>query len=123
LNPVVVPILSAYVGVGQGDEFWRAVSVLFNLLAVILGTVTLGGILAAPQLLALLAPGFDPATAKIAAQALRLALPMAFFAGLAAFLAAALNSLGAFSVAALNTVVISAVVVITTLMARAWGIT
>ena len=66
LNPVVIPVLSEYVQQESAEEFWRIVSIMLNFLIIALGGLTVVGIILAPQLLNLLAPGFDAATQHVA---------------------------------------------------------
>ncbi len=122
LNPVVIPVLSEYVQQESDEEFWRIASIMLNFLIIALGGLTAVGIILAPQLLNLLAPGFDAATQQVAVQVLRVALPMTFLAGIAAYLAAVLNALGSFAFPALNTVIISGCVVIATVLSGTTGV-
>jgi len=101
-NAAFVPVFSDYVASGKKEEFWRVVSVTLNLLLIASSIVTLLGILFAPVIVRIIAPGFisDPEKLKTTILLTRLLFPYIIFVSLASFFAAVLNSLKHFSVPA-----------------------
>ncbi|HQK89208.1 MAG TPA: murein biosynthesis integral membrane protein MurJ, partial [Acidobacteriota bacterium] len=59
LTAALVPVLSEYAG--RRDEFWRLVSVLLALTALLMGAIVLGLEILAPQVAWIMAGGFDAA--------------------------------------------------------------
>jgi putative peptidoglycan lipid II flippase len=116
LNSAFVPMwqrIRSAEGEGGADHFLQEILLAMLLAA---GALTALGLLLAPSVVDLLAPGFDGARQAAAAHYLRIAAPYVALAGLVAVLAAALNAEGRVVAAALATVAFNAVL----LLALAW---
>lgn len=98
----------------------------------VLLAVTAIGVLAAPGLVAIMAPGFDAAKSALTTDMLRLTFPYLFFISLVALSAGILNSYGRFGVAAFTPVLLNLCLIGSALwlaprldepvMALAWGV-
>ncbi|HEY5993812.1 MAG TPA: murein biosynthesis integral membrane protein MurJ [Gallionellaceae bacterium] len=97
-----VPIFGEYKNKRSPEETKLLVDHVVSLLAVILFIVTLIGIVAAPIIIYLTAPGFSskPATFQLTVDLLRITSPYIFFISLVAVAAGILNSYGKFWVSA-----------------------
>lgn len=86
------------------DAAWDLASAVMGTLVVVLAGVTLLGVLLAPAIVRLLAPGFAevPGKLDLTVQLLRVMFPYIFLVGLAALFMAILNSLGHFLAPALS---------------------
>ena len=82
------------------EAAWRLASMLMNALVVVLSLLTLVGIIFSPQLVALMAPGFAPEKARLAATLTRIMFPFIIFVALAAVAMGVLNTKGRFAVPA-----------------------
>ena len=108
-NQAFVPVLNEY----RTNGSQAAVQQLVNRVAGSLGTtlvfVTLLGVLGAPVLITLFAPGFgdDPVKRGLAIEMLRLTFPYLFFISLTAFAGAILNTWGRFAVPAFTPVLLN----------------
>lgn len=94
----------------QGREAaWELASAVLGTLMVVLAGVTLAGVLLAPGIVHLLAPGFAqvPGKQSLTIALLRLMFPYIFLVGLSAFFMAILNSLGHFTAPALSPVMLN----------------
>lgn len=83
---------------------WDLASTVMGTLAVVLAGVTVLGVVLAPAIVHVLAPGFAgiPGKVPLTVQLLRVMFPYIFLVGLAAFFMAILNSLGHFLTPALS---------------------
>ena len=120
-----VPVLSAERG-AKGDAAVRDLAAhVAGILSIVLAVFTAAGILAAPMLVWLFAPGFHDQGDKsdLTAQMLRICFPYLFFISLTSLCAAILNTYGRFAVPAftpvlLNVCLIAATVFIAPLLAN-----
>lgn len=101
-NAAFVPVFSEYLVKHEKEEFWRLANVVLNFLLVILMGVTVLGIIFAPLVVRLIAPGFSADPQKLAATILltRIIFPYVLLISLAAYCTAMLNSLKTFSIPA-----------------------
>lgn len=101
-NAALVPVFSEYTATHRKEEFWELANVVLNLLLVILTAVTLLGILLAPWLVRLIAPGFlsDPEKFSTTVSLTRFLFPYILLISLAAYSMAMLNSLRHFAIPA-----------------------
>ncbi|MDH5262918.1 MAG: murein biosynthesis integral membrane protein MurJ [Gammaproteobacteria bacterium] len=95
---------------GEAREFIDAVSGTFG---IILFLVTLVGVIAAPLLVLVVAPGFvgDGGDLDLAALMLRFTFPYLFFVSLTAFAGGILNTYGRFGIPALTPVILNIVLI------------
>ena len=129
-----VPVLSEYRtqrGIGDVRDLVSHVS---GALLGALSAVTVGGILAAPVLIALFAPGFlsDPEKYALAVEMVRITFPYLLFISLVAFAGGVLNTYGRFVVPAFTPVLLNACLIGAALwlapvldvpvVALAWGV-
>ena len=111
LNAAFVPVwlrIKAAHGEGGADRFFQEVLVAMLLAA---GALTLIGLLFAPAVVHVLAPGFDGERSALAADYLRIAAPYVVFAGVVAVVASVLNAERRVVAAALGLVAFNAVLV------------
>ncbi|MGF1615917.1 MAG: murein biosynthesis integral membrane protein MurJ [Gammaproteobacteria bacterium] len=129
-----VPVLSEYKAMRSPQELARLNDQVVAVLASVLFMVTLVGVVAAPVLVMVFAPGYLGQADKYAltVELLRLTFPYLFFISLTAFAGAILNTHGHFGVPAftpvlLNVSLIAAAIWLaplleTPVMALAWGV-
>jgi len=111
-----VPVLSEYLATKKKNEFWRLANIiLFSLLAA-LAIIVVMGVIAAPLIVRIIAPGFtkDKAQLVLAISLTRIMFPYIFLIGLAALASGILNSLKhftapAFTSSLLNISIITAI--------------
>jgi len=117
-NAAFVPILSEYSLKRSREEFWELANVLLNLLAVILGAITILGIIFSPLIVRLIAPGFAADPEKLAAtiNLNRIIFPYILLVGLAAYAMALLNSLKSFAVSAFAPCLLNIAIIICALL-------
>ncbi|MBP9764650.1 MAG: murein biosynthesis integral membrane protein MurJ [Gammaproteobacteria bacterium] len=130
-----VPILSEYRTQKTQVEVEQFVGRVFGCLSTILAGVTILGILAAPLLVMLFAPGFaatgSGARLMLASDMLRITFPYLFFISLTAFAGGILNCYGRFAAPAFTPVFLNIMMILTTVIlaphlsepvtALAWG--
>jgi len=135
-NQAFVPVLSEYRSQGTRAAVRGLIDRVAGTLGITLAGVTLVGVLGAPLLIWVFAPGFgdDPAKRALAVEMLRLTFPYLFFIALTAFAAGIFNSWNRFAVPAftpvlLNLSLIGAALFLTPYyadsrqaMALAWGV-
>lgn len=104
-----VPVLSDYNEKGSREALQLFIDRTAGTLAVLLMLITLAGVVAAPLLIMLFAPGFlwEGGQYELAVQMLRITFPYLFFVTLVAFAGAILNARGKFAIPALTPVVLN----------------
>ncbi len=131
-----VPILSEYRVKCTEEEVQTFVNRVSGCFAVVLLVVTVIGILIAPLLVLLFAPGFatveNGSRYELATEMLRITFPYLMFISLTAFAGGILNSFGRFAIPAITPVFLNIVMIIASLwftpffkepaLALAWGI-
>lgn len=129
-----VPILADYNEKGSRQALQLFIDRTAGTLALLLILITLIGVIAAPLLIMLFAPGFlwEGGQYELAVQMLRITFPYLFFVTLVAFAGAILNARGKFAIPALtpvflNICMIGAAIWLSPLMAEpiialAWGV-
>ena len=102
MSAAFIPVFTEYCSQKSKREAWELASAAFTTLLTVVTLVTLAGIVAAPWLVELLAPGFHGSPEKIALTTLlaRVMFPYLLFISLAAVAMGILNSLRAFAVPA-----------------------
>jgi putative peptidoglycan lipid II flippase len=99
-----VPVLAAHKASATPDEVKRLVDAVFSTLAMVLLGLTAVGILAAPVVISVFAPGFvgDTARFDLSVELLRLTFPYLLFIALTALLSGLLNTYGRFALPAVT---------------------
>ncbi|MEJ2523808.1 MAG: murein biosynthesis integral membrane protein MurJ [Gammaproteobacteria bacterium] len=110
-----VPVLSEYQSGRSHAEVQALADRVSGTLGVVLFGLTLVGVVAAPLLILLFAPGFidDPAKLELASFMLRLTFPYLLFISLTAFAGGILNTYGRFGVPAFTPVLLNVVLIAT----------
>ncbi|MBD3425711.1 MAG: murein biosynthesis integral membrane protein MurJ [Candidatus Omnitrophica bacterium] len=116
-NAAIVPVLSNYRHTRSEEEYWTAARVIFNLMLTALSVVTVLGVVFAPLLVRIIAPGFleDPEKFRIAVFLTRVIFPYIFFLGLLAYSKGVLNSLNYFLTPAFAPVVLNISIILSLL--------
>lgn len=104
LSAAFIPVFTESFAARGRESAWRLAWTVLTLLAVLLILVSVVGILLAPWLIRLLAPGFQgmPSTHDLAVSLTRIMFPYILFIGVAALFMAILNSQGHFAAPALS---------------------
>jgi putative peptidoglycan lipid II flippase len=115
ISSAVIPVLTEYQG-RDPKEAARLVRVAMAAVLTIVGALTALGIVFAPAIVALMAPGFlgDPVKFPTAVLLTRIMFPFLFFISLAALLMGALNTRRVFFVPALAPAMLNVTVIATT---------
>ncbi len=127
-----VPVFTEYKTRSSHEELRVFVDRIAGILSVVLFLITLAGVIAAPVLVLMLAPGFTGEKYELTVQMLRLTFPYLFFISLVAMAAGILNSYGRFGAAAFTPVLLNLSMISAALwlaphlhnpaMALAWGV-
>lgn len=101
-NSALVPILSEYALKRNRQEFWSLVNVLLNILLVMTTAITILGVISAPFLVRIVAPGFISDFHKFSTTVLltRIFFPYLVLVSMASFVTAVLNTLQHFTLPA-----------------------
>lgn len=104
LSAAFIPVFTESLTTRGRDAAWRLVWTVFTLLSSLLIFVSVAGILLAPILVRLIAPGFQalPSKLNLAILLARIMFPYILLVGLAALLMAILNAMGHFATPALS---------------------
>ncbi len=113
-----VPVLSDYRQTRTPDEVRRFISHMSACLGLILLMVIALGVIGAPVIVKIFAPGLDPYRFSLSSEMLRITFPYLMLISLTAFTGAILNSYGIFGVAAFTPALLNVC-----LIATAFGIT
>jgi putative peptidoglycan lipid II flippase len=116
VNSAIIPILSEVVTREGRQALWDLVSALVNLVTVILAALVVLVELFAPQVIGVVGSGFDPRTAQLATDLLRLVFPSLLFMGLFAVLSGTLYALRVFTWPAFATAVFNGCIVLVTVL-------
>jgi putative peptidoglycan lipid II flippase len=108
LSTAVIPVFSDYAVNRSREDFVRMLRAVLSASLVALGVTAVIGVLTAPWLLAVIAPGFtDPVQRGLAVLLTRVMFPYLVLVGAAAFAMGVLNSQGRFFAAALGPAVLN----------------
>lgn len=112
-----IPVFSSYLARKEEDEAWKFASSIINLVVIVLFFVTVLGMVFAPYLIGVLAPGFklNKSTFELSVSLTRVMFPVLTLMAITGIVAGVLNSYNRFMVAALspvlwNIVIISSIV-------------
>ena len=119
-NAAFVPVLSEYYATKKKEEFWHLANVLLNVVLIALSAVTLLGVVFAPLIVRLIAPGFiaDPEKLNITIYLTRFLFPYVLLVGLLAYSMGILNSLKHFSAPALAPAILNLSIIICALLRK-----
>ncbi|HEV7843106.1 MAG TPA: lipid II flippase MurJ, partial [Pyrinomonadaceae bacterium] len=84
LSVAFVKTFTDYIETKSEEEAWRLASMVLNALAIVLSVITIVGIIFAPQIVGLIAPGFSPEKAALATMLTRIMFPFLLLVALAA---------------------------------------
>jgi putative peptidoglycan lipid II flippase len=101
LSTAFVTTFSKTVARGGDDAAWHLANKVATLAAVVLGVLCAAGMIFSAQLVAALAPGFDPQKAALTAQLTRIMFPFILLVSLAALVMGMLNSKSVFGMPAM----------------------
>lgn len=107
-----IPVFNEYLEKRGKDEAFRLSSAFITVMTLLTATLSALGMLFAAPITALLADGFDPATAVLCTELLRILFPLMLFTGLAFSLVGILQSLGEFNIPALLSAASNAVIIL-----------
>lgn len=107
LTSAFIPVYTTYLAKKQEHEAQKLASGIFNILIVALILMSLFGIVFAPTLTHIVAPGFKGETLDLTIKLTRLFFPAIIFLGLASLFGAILNSYHHFTVPALQPLVLN----------------
>ncbi|MFP4473719.1 MAG: murein biosynthesis integral membrane protein MurJ [Candidatus Omnitrophota bacterium] len=118
-NSTVVPVFSEYAHRDQPREFWRLVAVVLLIATGILTALTVAGMLLAPFIVRILAPGFMAVPEKVAltVQLTRILFPYLIFIGLTAYTMAILYTFRRFAVPAFSPCLLNIAIIVCALLA------
>ena len=104
MSSAFIPVFTEYRTMRGKQEAWELASAVFTTLLTVVTLVTIAGILAAPWLVQVLAPGFqeDPEKLALATLLARMMFPYLLFVSLAALAMGILNSVRAFAAPAFS---------------------
>ena len=101
LSTAFVTTFSKTIARGGDDAAWRLANKVATLTAVVLGALCVAGVVFSPQLVALMAPGFDPEKAALTALLTRIMFPFILLVSHAALVMGMLNSKSVFGMPAM----------------------
>lgn len=131
LSAAFIPVFSELLVKGRRQEAWRVATSIGFLVVLVLGVVSVVGVVFARQVIWLMAPGYsDPATIGLAVELTRIMFPLVLLLGLVAVAVGILNSYDHFSLPALGPIVWNLVIIASIAFfarrygfyALAWGI-
>src|ERR1700723_2487254 len=101
LSTGFVTTFSKTIARGGDEAAWRLAQKVATLTALVLGFLCLAGIVFSPQLVAAMAPGFEPQKAALTVQLTRIMFPFILLVSLAALVMGMLNSKNVFGMPAM----------------------
>jgi putative peptidoglycan lipid II flippase len=124
LSTAFIPVFSQYLVGRDENRGWRVTSTIINLAVLIMSAIAVLGIVLAPYLVRLFAPGFDAAQAALTAKLTRIMFPLIVFSVLTMLIQGILNSYRRFAAPALTSVAFSVTVIVSVLaLAPTMGVT
>lgn len=103
ISAALIPVLSGYLEKGEEEEGWRSASTFINTIFAGMAVICLLGVVLAPWIIPLVAPGFSqksPETKELAIRLMRILFPSVSFIMLAGICNGVLNSYKKFAAAA-----------------------
>jgi len=117
-----IPVFTEYLTNRPRAEALEVARITFTTMAVILGSLTLAGVLLADPLTRLFAPGFavEPGKMKLAVSLTRMVFPYIFFVGLVAIAMGVLNAMRHFVTPALSPALLNLAIIVAALTLSPW---
>jgi len=112
LVTVIVPVFVEYAGKGRRNEAWKIFNTVMVVVSLFYLAASLIGILGAPLLVKLLAPGYQGEQWRLIVELLRIMLPLMVFYGLASLFTGLLNANNTFGLPAFSTSVNNILIII-----------
>ncbi len=124
LSIAFIPVFTDFISNKGKEEAFKMANAAIRLLAVILAALSFLGILAAPLIIRLMAPGFgdDPLKMKLCVDLTRIVFPYIFFIGLVALFMSILNVLEHFTAPAISTVFLNIAMIASFFIGRKFNI-
>lgn len=110
---VMVPVVTGYLVEGRQEEGWRVASSILNGTTLLLTFLTVVGMILAPTLVALIAPGFEPELVALTTRLTRIMFPSIIFMGAGMLLTGVLNAGGYFALPAFAPALANIIVILT----------
>lgn len=102
LVTVMVPVFTEYVSRGEKEEAWKVFKTVMSVVTLFFVFTSLIGVVAAPLLVKLVAPGFEGLRAALTVEIARIILPLVIFSGLATMFTGLLNANNIFGLPAFS---------------------
>lgn len=114
MNAAIVPVLTEYSHTRSKEEYWEVARVILNLMLTVLVILSVIGVVFAPLLVRIIAPGFlkDPEKFRTTVVLTRLVFPYILLLGMVAYSKGVLNSLHYFTTPAFAPVVLNATMIV-----------
>jgi putative peptidoglycan lipid II flippase len=132
LSAALIPVFSGLLEKERRREAWQVAYTVTVLATVVLGVVTVLGMIFAPQVVKVVAPGFsnDPAIVSLTVHLMRIMFPTVVIMGIAGIFMGILNSYNHFRLPALAPIVWNLIIVVVVVLfstghgfeALAWGV-
>lgn len=118
-HAAVVPIFSEYLQKKDREEFWRFVNIVLAIALIVLSVITILGIVLAPLVVKIIAPGFiaNPPKLLLTIQLTKLMFPYLILIGLTAYSAGILFTFRSFLVPAFSPCLLNISVIVCALIA------
>jgi len=119
INAAVVPVFSESLEKEKREDFWSFVSVVLTLALIVLSTITILGILLAPVIVRMIAPGFmaDPEKLMLTIKLTKLMFPYLVLIGLTAYCMGILFTFRSFTVPAFSPCLLNVSIIISAYIA------
>ena len=119
VNSAVVPVFSEYLHNKEKEDFWRFVSVILTIALIALSVITILGIILAPVIVRMIAPGFiaDPEKLLLAIHLTKIMFPYLIFIGLTAYCMGILFTFRSFFAPAFSPCLLNISIIISALIA------
>lgn len=113
-NAAIVPVLSEYKQKEEKERFWSFVSIVLALAFIVLSMITIAGIIFAPGIVRVIAPGFmaDPDKLSLTVALTKLMFPYLILIGLTSYSMAILYTFRSFTVPAFTPCLLNIAVII-----------
>ena len=117
-NSAIVPVFSEYLIKEKKESFWRFVSAILVLALMALSLITILGVLLAPWIVRLIAPGFiaEPSKLALTIRLTKIVFPYLIFIGLTAYSTAILYTFRSFTVPAFSPCLLNMSIIVSALL-------